>query len=109
MRSPRGFGKRYFSLAAITAYAAAVREARRTSRFEPRRRKSPRDRERSEEPPPEESPLSVFLRPRPCHCNRIFQQRTRLTLRLNTYIPRCPFYTTYFAFRRTGVHPPVSF
>jgi hypothetical protein len=25
---------------------------------------------------------------------------------LNHYIPRCPYYTTYFAFRRTGVHPP---
>jgi len=41
-----------------------------------------------------------------CHCNCYFKLKTRLALLLNHYIPRCPFYCTYFAFRRTGVHPP---
>ena len=41
-----------------------------------------------------------------CHCNCYFKLKTKLALLLNHYIPRCPFYCTYFAFRRTGVHPP---
>ncbi len=43
-----------------------------------------------------------------CHCNCYFKLKTRLALLLNHYIPRCPFYCTYFAFRRTGVHPPMT-
>jgi hypothetical protein len=43
-----------------------------------------------------------------CHCNCFFKLKTRMTLLLNHYIPRCPFYCTYFAFRRTGVHPPLT-
>ena len=41
-----------------------------------------------------------------CHCNLVFLRRTRLILALNHFIPRCPYYCTYFAFRRTGIHPP---
>jgi len=50
--------------------------------------------------------LFVILKSK-CHCNAIFQRKTRLILLLNTFIPRCPYYNTYFAFRRTGVHPPI--
>jgi len=32
--------------------------------------------------------------------------QAHLAVRLFKYIPRCPFYCTFFAFRRTGVHPP---
>lgn len=45
---------------------------------------------------------------KPCHCNFLFKLKTKIALLINHYIPRCPFYTTYFAFRRTGVHPPFS-
>ena len=41
-----------------------------------------------------------------CHCNCYFKLKTKLALLLNHYIPRCPYYTTFYAFRRTGVHPP---
>ncbi|MDX9813637.1 MAG: large repetitive protein [Sulfurimonas sp.] len=44
---------------------------------------------------------------KPCHCNIFFKHKIRLILLLNHFIPRCPFYTTWFAFRRTGVHPPL--
>ena len=44
---------------------------------------------------------------KPCHCNYLYNLRTRLILLINHFIPRCPYYTTYFAFRRTGVHPPL--
>ena len=32
---------------------------------------------------------------------------TKLVVSLFKFIPRCPYYTTCFAFRRTGVHPPL--
>ncbi|GIT98966.1 hypothetical protein TSL1_17870 [Sulfurovum sp. TSL1] len=51
------------------------------------------------------SPLAPI---KACHCNCFFKLKTRMTLLLNHYIPRCPFYCTYFAFRRTGVHPPFT-
>lgn len=39
-------------------------------------------------------------------CNCFYGHIARLTLLYHHYIPRCPYYNTYFAFRRTGVHPP---
>ncbi|WP_294885819.1 MULTISPECIES: hypothetical protein [unclassified Sulfurimonas] len=44
---------------------------------------------------------------KPCFCNIFFALKTRISLLINHFIPRCPYYTTYFAFRRTGVHPPL--
>lgn len=41
-----------------------------------------------------------------CHCNCVYNLKTKLALISYKYIPRCPFYTSYFAFRRSGVHPP---
>lgn len=39
--------------------------------------------------------------------NYFLKIKTKLLVSLFKFIPRCPYYTTYFAFRRTGVHPPV--
>jgi len=47
-----------------------------------------------------------FISKKPCHCDCFFKLKTILSLKINHFIPRCPYYTTYFAFRRTGVHPP---
>jgi len=52
------------------------------------------------------SPLAVI---KACHCNCFFKLKTKLALLLHHYIPRCPYYTTFYAFRRTGVHPPQTF
>ncbi len=41
-------------------------------------------------------------------CNCYFNYISNIMLHLHHYIPRCPYYTTYFAFRRTGVHPPLT-
>ncbi len=47
-----------------------------------------------------------LLEQKPCLCNCFYKRKARLVLLLNHFIPRCPYYNTYFAFRRTGVHPP---
>jgi len=49
---------------------------------------------------------NVIFAKKACHCNKIFQIKTRVILALNHFIPRCAYYNPYFAFRRTGTHPP---
>ena len=67
--------------------------------------------EPSEESPPGDELLLELLpclsSNKPCHCDCVFNLKTRLAMNIFKYIPRCPYYTTYFAFRRTGVHPPL--
>ncbi|MCF6205432.1 MAG: hypothetical protein L3J47_00870 [Sulfurovum sp.] len=106
----RGFGKNYFTLSAILAHAvvhklqAQVSSARTLLSLE-------RNREPLEEADPPEAMLNTqtaTLQPvKPCHCNCYYKRKARLVLLLNHFIPRCPFYTTFYAFRRTGVHPPL--
>jgi len=115
MKAPRGFGKRYFNLCAILAYSVSKKLHSKNSAFKSlllfSYRDSKEDDDILEEAPPfnNQNLLSQFLKPRPCHCNRVFQQRARMKLKNYHYIPRCPYYTTWFAFRRTGVHPPFIF
>ena len=103
----RGFGKNYFSLSAILAYSVAPKLQSQTASAQSLFRLS-NDKEDLEEaePPDELLEESLLQNSKPCHCNGYYKRKTRLALLLNHYIPRCPFYCTYFAFRRTGVHPP---
>ena len=110
MSTPCGFGKNYFTLSAIVAYSCAPLLQAQTSRMAPllHVNKITHTQDDFDESPPDEELLSTPVVPpkKPCHCNHFFKIRIRLILLLNHFIPRCPFYTTYFAFRRTGVHPP---
>lgn len=97
----RGFAKNYFRLVAIQAYSAnaklqAIKSAFLHSLINPKEY-SLKDLK------------TVLLQQsdKPCHCNLFFRVRIRLILLLNVFIPRCPYYTTHYAFRRTGVHPPL--
>ncbi len=107
----KGFGKKYFTLASIQAHSCAINLHRSfvacksliTSNL-----KISKD-EKEDAPPLFEELLlnSCNLQSnKPCHCDCIFGRKTALAVRLFRFIPRCPYYTTYFAFRRTGVHPP---
>jgi len=40
-----------------------------------------------------------------CHCNKVFLRKTKLILALNSFVKKT-YYYTYFAFRRSGIHPP---
>ena len=109
MRSPKGFGKRYFTLASILAYSAEKKLQSQTvkiaSLFTQRLLSEEDDLEENDLP----SDLLTSLRTlnaKPCHCNCYYRLKTRIILKINHFIPRCPYYTTWFAFRRTGVHPP---
>ena len=107
----RGFGKRYFTLASILAYSIAPRLHAQTTLFSSLAyRYNAIEIDDEEESPPNEELLfttSVLQQNKACHCNCFFKKRIRLILLLNHFIPRCPYYTKYFAFRRSGVHPPL--
>lgn len=112
MKSPKGFGKNYFTLAAILAFSVSrhLQNLITLYDFYLKKNFSQKEEEQEEE---EASPPTFqilrsfsFLKVRPCHCNCVFALKTKLAIALFHYIPRCPYYNTYFAFRRTGVHPP---
>lgn len=104
----KGFGKNYFRLSAILAYSVTPKLQSQEVSYSVLSHQLIS--EESEEEEDDSSPLieTILLNlvSKSCHCNKFFKHKTRLILLLNHYIPRCPYYTTYFAFRRTGVHPP---
>jgi len=42
-----------------------------------------------------------------CHCNKVFLRKTKLILARNLFVKKSSYYYTYFAFRRSGIHPPL--
>ncbi len=110
MKAPKGFGKRYFTLAAILAYSVQNRVQSITKIIYLSKKESFEKEEKtiSETDPPLDV-LSSFIisNSKPCHCSHFDKLKTILSLKIYTFIPRCPYYTTYFAFRRTGIHPPI--
>lgn len=113
MKSPKGFGKRYFTFASILAHTVQIKLenqiiiVKKTLQI----RTSKEEEESIEEDPPELLLCSPFIQNfnKPCHCDCFYKKKTKLAISLFKFIPRCPYYTTYFAFRRTGVHPPFLY
>ena len=109
MRSPLGFGKNYFTFSSVLAHSVENKLQSQISQVNALMHKklsTQEDELEEDEPPVEVLSSSCSLQLKPCHCNCFYELKTRLALLINIFIPRCPFYTTYFAFRRTGVHPP---
>ena len=107
----KGFGKKYFTLASIQAYSttASLNSICVTLKNH-LDKKLKLSVEKDEDEPPKDLELllscSSVITNKPCHCDCFFKKQAALAVRLFKFIPRCPYYTTYFAFRRTGVHPP---
>ncbi|MBE0490686.1 MAG: hypothetical protein IBX44_00370 [Sulfurospirillum sp.] len=114
MRPPRGFGKNYFRFAAILAYSVHVKlqaTCLRYAFFLQHTILQESDEVFNEDPPSQQVLFTscYIIKPQRSHCNCFFAHRTKLAVALFHYIPRCPYYNTYFAFRRSGVHPPYLF
>ncbi|MFA6759834.1 MAG: hypothetical protein WCR69_02170 [Sulfuricurvum sp.] len=88
----KGFGGKYFTLSAMQASSVNIDLLALKSRYTPLTHRGTR--------------LDPQPKSKPCHCNILFKKLIHLILQLNIFIPRCPYYTTHYAFRRTGVHPP---
>ncbi len=114
MKLLNGFKKKYFTLSSIQAYAVAPKLhsviTSYKSYLSTKLSLSSENDDEEEESPPllQENLLSCFLQnKKPCHCDCVFKRRTAIAVALFKFIPRCPYYNTFFAFRRTGVHPPI--
>lgn len=109
MKSPRGFGKNYFTFGAILAYSVErTLQSQNTSLCSMIQYRMAKEEDEIDDPPEILEALITLTPTQPCHCNCFFKLKTQLMLLLYHYIPRCPFYTVCFAYRRTGVHPPLS-
>lgn len=106
----RGFGKNYFTLASILAYSVAPRLHAQSTVFGTLEYHSVSYDQSEEESHPDQELLltnSTLQQNKACHCNCFFRKIIRLILLLNHFIPRCAYYDKYFAFRRSGSHPPL--
>jgi len=115
LKTLNGFGKKYFSLSSIQAYSVAVTLHKEVVSYKNHlidklQISSQKDIDIEELPPTLSQILQTnsLLKSKSCYCNYFFTNKTALAVRLFKYIPRCPFYCTFFAFRRTGVHPPIQ-
>ena len=111
MKSPAGFGKNYFSFAAVLAYSVhRDLNAKVSSIYSFLSDKFLREakKEDDHEEPFGTLETTCLINDKPCHCNYFYKIKTRLVTSLYHYIPRCPYYCTYFAFRRSGAHPPLA-
>jgi hypothetical protein len=109
MKSPRGFAKNYFTLSSMLAHSVVPTLASRASASGLYlQNKISLESDDLDESPPDEllEALTLLVSTKPCQCNCFYRLKTKIALLINHYIPRCPFYTVCFAFRRTGVHPP---
>ena len=109
MKTPKGFGKTYFSLSSILAHSVQSTMHSQISAFTSlvNCRFSHEEESDEDDPPCELLELHPFHNDfKPCLCSCFFNHLAHIMLHIHHYIPRCPYYTTYFAFRRTGVHPP---
>ena len=113
MKLLKGFGKKYFSLCSIQAHSVAPKlhgTITSLSHHLHTKTLSSLEEEKEEESPPtlQDTLLFCLLQSKkPCHCDGLFKRKTALAISLFKFIPRCPYYDTFFAFRRTGVHPPI--
>ncbi len=110
MKTLKGFGKTYFSLSSILAHSVARTQQSQISALTAfvNCRFSHEKELEEDESPPEILELHTFNNDfKPCFCSCFFNHLAHIMLHIHHYIPRCPYYTTYFAFRRTGVHPPL--
>ena len=109
MKSLRGFRKTYFKLSSILAHSIATSlQGKIVSLHSKIHCQISKEKKNLKSFSTEIFELhTVNNEFKPCLCNCFFNHLAHIMLNIHHYIPRCPYYTTYFAFRRTGVHPPL--
>lgn len=105
MKLPKGFGKNYFTLRAITATSNQVTLHAITSRVESFHLfhfLGDDSKEELEEDPPDALAL-LEVSSKPCHCNRYYFKRTKKTLELHTFQK---YRLDYFKNLHNAISPP---
>jgi len=108
MKSPKGFGKNYFTFSSILAHAVQniIQTIAIKVDYLIKNNFLKEDEEIDENDPTLSILTTIQINTKACHCNTIYKLKNLLAIKVYTFIARCPYYTTYFAFRRTGIHPP---
>lgn len=108
MKSPHGFGKHYFLFASIQAHITQIKLEKILNQYKELLPIKISKEISQDEDSPDISLVyqTQIINSKPCHCNSFFNRKTTLMIHLFKFIPRCPYYDTFFAFRRSGVHPP---
>jgi len=106
MKLPRGFGKNYFSLSAITATVNQITLHKEVSRVQDFHTKLSSEEDAIEEL--EEDDLALCqtqqLSSKACHCNCFFRALTSKTLKLFTVMK---IYHDYYISLNTTTSPPI--
>jgi hypothetical protein len=106
MKLPRGFGKNYFTLRAITATTNQVSLHAQCSRVQSFHMTHFASKELEADPPQEElatTALVLELSSKPCQCNCFYKKRTRKTLKLHALQKAKP---QIFVTLNTSISPP---
>jgi hypothetical protein len=106
MKLPRGFGKNYFSLSAITAtvnQVSLLEEFSRVTNFHTQHTLGEQEEDELEEL---DEPLlcqTLQFSLKSCHCNCFFKSLTFKVLKLFTFAKKTP---TFYLFLNTSISPP---
>lgn len=110
MRTPKGFGKNYFTLAAIQAYSSSACSHAVTTAVRTHTRDYGLCADDDYEAPPQEEIADLLLEERPepsqpCHCNCFFRRRTRTVVQ-RVRCGKRPL--SRFRKTKTGIAPPLA-
>jgi hypothetical protein len=109
MKLPRGFGKNYFSLNAITATVNQVtltQEFSRVQSFHTHRALFEQEEEELEELEELDICKTQQLSLKSCHCNCFFRLHTLKALKLFTFAKK---YLDYYNYLNSSISPPKRF
>ncbi len=107
MKSPKGFGKKYFSLASIQAHTTQIVIDKTATINENHIFIKPKSNFKIEDNDPPCDLEQLLIQPiKPSHCNCYFNKKTKLALLQSKTLKKCNCHNRYFSFRRTGTHPP---
>ncbi len=106
MKLPRGFGKNYFSLSAITATVNAISLHQEISRVQSFHTKLSIEADEYEELEEDELALcqTQQLSSKACHCNCFFRSLTSKTLKIFSFFH---IYLDYYISLNTAISPPT--
>ncbi|MDD5405375.1 MAG: hypothetical protein PHE73_00355 [Sulfurovaceae bacterium] len=109
LKSPCGFGKKYFTLASILAHTVFVKLQKSRAQISSIFYAYFSNDATEEDLPILSQTRCILLLQNPTLCNCIFTRIAKQALLCAKQIKKSNCNCRYFSFRRSGTHPPLSF
>jgi hypothetical protein len=107
LKSPRGFGKKYFTLQSILAHCVNVTLHKQVTKIASLFNLCFKSSAEEEEDPPLDIQNScLFLLQNPTLCSCVFTKIAKQSIKNAKKIKKSNCNCKYFSFRRSGIHPP---